>query len=71
MNMNSHCAEFNGQYCVCESNVWAMQNDKCSYSEKSAHHGKCLYMREYERCDHPDVNAELKNGNETAQKDES
>ena len=63
--MKKHCAEWNGQVCTCETIIWAAQNDLCDYAEKSAHHGKCLYMREDERCDHPDVCDELRNKNET------
>ncbi len=60
-NKMKHCANFdNGQTCTCETIVWAMQNDACDYAEKSAKYGRCLYQRENERCDNPDVCAELK-----------
>jgi len=55
-----HCAEFNNQYCVCETILWAAQNNKCDYAEKSRYHNRCMYQGDNERCDNLDVFNELK-----------
>ena len=53
-------AEWNGQYCVCSTNVWAAQNDMCEFAKKSTYSGKCIFLRESERCDNIEINCEMK-----------
>jgi hypothetical protein len=55
-----HCAEYNDQYCVCQTVVWAAQNDLCDYADKSSHHNRCMFQGDNERCDNPDICDELK-----------
>ena len=56
----SHCAEWNGQYCVCSSIVWAMQSDLCQFAKQSIYTKKCIFLRELERCDNIEINCEMK-----------
>jgi len=62
MSTLKHCAEFNGQFCTCETIIWAAQEDRCDCADKSTWHNKCMYLGDMERCDNPKICDELKNG---------
>ena len=55
-----HCAETDGQICICESIVWAYQKDKCDYADMSPFNDRCMYVDTDDmRCDNLEVCIEL------------